>query len=133
MFVYVVFLMIRRPPRSTRTDTPFPYTTLFRSSGGRWGEGRRKSRRSSRDVSIRRQGALHDKARSHHDEDAVAPHRGDGGGLATRGSSRPRPDAGTALRHPPIRGEDTRTPWPDRKSTRLNSSPSCAPSMPTSA
>src|SRR3546814_15831994 len=29
--LYVVFLMIRRPPRSTRTDTPFPYTTLFRS------------------------------------------------------------------------------------------------------
>src|SRR3546814_10310932 len=27
----VVCLMIRRPPRSTRTDTPFPYTTLFRS------------------------------------------------------------------------------------------------------
>src|SRR3546814_2454379 len=27
-------LMIRRPPRSTRTDTPFPYTTLFRSAGG---------------------------------------------------------------------------------------------------
>src|SRR3546814_19522030 len=25
------FLMIRRPPRSTRTDTRFPYTTLFRS------------------------------------------------------------------------------------------------------
>src|SRR3546814_2456466 len=25
--------MIRRPPRSTRTDTPFPYTTLFRSYG----------------------------------------------------------------------------------------------------
>src|SRR3546814_12125936 len=27
----VFFLMIRRPPRSTRTDTLFPYTTLFRS------------------------------------------------------------------------------------------------------
>src|SRR3546814_20176465 len=27
------FLMIRRPPRSTRTDTLFPYTTLFRSLG----------------------------------------------------------------------------------------------------
>src|SRR3546814_7615161 len=27
--------MIRRPPRSTRTDTLFPYTTLFRSSGVR--------------------------------------------------------------------------------------------------
>src|SRR3546814_5772125 len=28
------FLMIRRPPRSTRTDTLFPYTTLFRSPRG---------------------------------------------------------------------------------------------------
>src|SRR3546814_8618548 len=27
----MLFLMIRRPPRSTRTDTLFPYTTLFRS------------------------------------------------------------------------------------------------------
>src|SRR3546814_1086937 len=33
MFIYFVFffLMIRRPPRSTRTYTLFPYTTLFRS------------------------------------------------------------------------------------------------------
>src|SRR3546814_12018183 len=31
MCVFVFFLMIRRPPRSTRTDTLFPYTTLFRS------------------------------------------------------------------------------------------------------
>src|SRR3546814_14162667 len=32
MFISVFFfLMIRRPPRSTRTDTLFPYTTLFRS------------------------------------------------------------------------------------------------------
>src|SRR3546814_20928847 len=33
-FIYALilfFLMIRRPPRSTRTDTLFPYTTLFRS------------------------------------------------------------------------------------------------------
>src|SRR3546814_6506827 len=30
MFV-IFFLMIPRPPRSTRTDTLFPYTTLFRS------------------------------------------------------------------------------------------------------
>src|SRR3546814_20374089 len=28
---FVFFLMIRRPPRSTRPDTLFPYTTLFRS------------------------------------------------------------------------------------------------------
>src|SRR3546814_8612733 len=35
MFASIVlfFLMIRRPPRSTRTDTLFPYTTLFRSTG----------------------------------------------------------------------------------------------------
>src|SRR3546814_10726141 len=32
MFLFVFFLMIRRPPRSTRTDTLFPYTTLFRSN-----------------------------------------------------------------------------------------------------
>src|SRR3546814_11200900 len=32
--MYFFFLMIRRPPRSTRTDTLFPYTTLFRSDGG---------------------------------------------------------------------------------------------------
>src|SRR3546814_3613889 len=30
--VDIFFLMRRRPPRSTRTDTLFPYTTLFRSS-----------------------------------------------------------------------------------------------------
>src|SRR3546814_1889215 len=28
--------MIRRPPRSTRTDTLFPYTTLFRSRASQW-------------------------------------------------------------------------------------------------
>src|SRR3546814_2593689 len=32
-FCCFFFLMIRRPPRSTRTDTLFPYTTLFRSIG----------------------------------------------------------------------------------------------------
>src|SRR3546814_12786626 len=32
--VFFFFLMIRRPPRSTRTDTLFPYTTLFRSQAG---------------------------------------------------------------------------------------------------
>src|SRR3546814_5705675 len=32
VFLCVFVLMIRRPPRSTRTDTLFPYTTLFRSN-----------------------------------------------------------------------------------------------------
>src|SRR3546814_18128031 len=35
--LFFVFLMIRRPPRSTRTDTLFPYTTLFRAGGGHGG------------------------------------------------------------------------------------------------
>src|SRR3546814_8046832 len=46
--------MIRRPPRSTRTDTLFPYTTLFRSTGGadRAGNGLR-DRAGSVDRAIR--------------------------------------------------------------------------------
>src|SRR3546814_3283935 len=44
----VVFLMIRRPPRSTRTDTLFPYTTLFRSQ--RPGRSRRPRRAGVRAV-----------------------------------------------------------------------------------
>src|SRR3546814_12656040 len=37
VFLCLFFLMIRRPPRSTRTDTLLPYTTLFRSYHA-WGE-----------------------------------------------------------------------------------------------
>src|SRR3546814_6495112 len=43
--------MIRRPPRSTRTDTLFPYTTLFRSPGEgvrRASEGRSVAGRADR-------------------------------------------------------------------------------------
>src|SRR3546814_17865554 len=42
MSVLFFFVMILRPPRSTRTDTLFPYTTLFRSAllhGGRLDRG----------------------------------------------------------------------------------------------
>src|SRR3546814_5735086 len=59
--------MIRRPPRSTRTDTLFPYTTLVRSCpagrrGGQWARGgvdRQKLRqpgRPLRRVAVCRQG-----------------------------------------------------------------------------
>src|SRR3546814_4950357 len=41
MAIFFFFLMIRRPPRSTRTDTLFPYTTLFRSAGFVGGGARR--------------------------------------------------------------------------------------------
>src|SRR3546814_14820780 len=55
--------MIRRPPRATRTDTLFPYTTLFRSNQalGRWFEfleGVRYAQRLSR---RRRAGAADDR------------------------------------------------------------------------
>src|SRR3546814_18238130 len=56
------FLMIRRPPRSTRTDTLFPYTTLFRSNGRahrpcaseRTRRGRQPSHRAADPVAHRR-------------------------------------------------------------------------------
>src|SRR3546814_11494841 len=58
----VFFLMIRRPPRSTRTDTLFPYTTLFRSlaDDGQSGDGRRgfllrPRKGAGRDVLARRE------------------------------------------------------------------------------
>src|SRR5881397_2575945 len=38
LFCLFFFLMIRRPPRSTRLNTLFPYTTLFRSGRARVGE-----------------------------------------------------------------------------------------------
>src|SRR3546814_15064465 len=43
VFMVFFFLMIRRPPRSTRTDTLFPYTTLFRSPGRARADGRRRT------------------------------------------------------------------------------------------
>src|SRR3546814_15860728 len=47
------FLMIRRPPRSTRTDTLFPYTTLFRSRDGRRRAPRAPRRTGRRPVADR--------------------------------------------------------------------------------
>src|SRR3546814_19363267 len=47
-FVLFFFLMIRRPPRSTRTDTLFPYTTLFRSYSTSSQRALSRSRRSAR-------------------------------------------------------------------------------------
>src|SRR3546814_3112091 len=54
-------LMIRRPPRSTRTDTLFPYTTLFRSNGaGDGGDHRHAAgRRRRRGGGHRAEGARH--------------------------------------------------------------------------
>src|SRR3546814_7888254 len=45
--ILVFFLIIRRPPRSTLTDTLFPYTTLFRSPSWCLGRFRAKPRASA--------------------------------------------------------------------------------------
>src|SRR3546814_10876414 len=74
------FLMIRRPPRSTRTDTLFPYTTLFRS--GRCEERQELPRRIDRvvqrhtppDERVRRDLTLEEPA---HDQPFRKPHRDD--------------------------------------------------------
>src|SRR3546814_5747165 len=53
MFNCFFFLIIRRPPRSTRTDTLFPYTTLFRSHVSNVGAGlehRERGGGANRDV-----------------------------------------------------------------------------------
>src|SRR3546814_14349694 len=54
--VIFFFLMIRRPPRSTRTDTLFPYTTLFRSPGRGLRAARQEGSRRRAGQSHRRDG-----------------------------------------------------------------------------
>src|SRR3546814_6865023 len=101
--------MIRRPPRSTRTDTLFPYTTLFRSlelvgkldllgdGDAVLGDARRAERLVEDDVAaLRAQGHLH---RIGENVDAVQ-----------------HPRAGVGGKSDFLRSHG------DRKSTRLNSS-----------
>src|SRR3546814_7421236 len=131
--------MIRRPPRSTRTDTLFPYTTLFRSlllgnlrqdlfrrGGGDDDVGKRLHLRRAVDVAER---------------DMVGMRLAKGlelGGRATVLQAASRVHVGQ--HHDLFRREDLRrfrheahAEDPDRKSTRLNSSHSCASRMPSSA
>src|SRR3546814_6253771 len=57
MLTTFFFLIIQRTPRSTRTDTLFPYTTLVRSQGfareGRYGGGDNAEGRQNHDVHLR--------------------------------------------------------------------------------
>src|SRR3546814_13800218 len=95
---FFFFLMIPRPPRSTRTDTLFPYTTLFRSP------------RAREPAQIPQDG--------HH----LAPEPVDERDAGTHYRDQPRDAAGARIadaartrRHPELHHGD-------RKSTRLNSS-----------
>src|SRR3546814_7562439 len=111
--------MIRRPPRSTRTDTLFPYTTLFRSprAGTRIAELERRARdRAAAQIAsehVERRPPLERR------NAAVAPADAEGDLVAVddaqeTGAIGPQP--------PPQRLGADRHDRSDRKSTRLNSS-----------
>src|SRR3546814_8833639 len=123
--------MLRRPPRSTRTDTLFPYTTLFRSNLAKAlaREGYRPTLFGYTDQAV--------------DPRTTAP---DDPRLATYEEVLPGFEVAVKLPEDNAawfawlreRGhqqpEDWRGMyWPDRKSTRLNSSHYCASRMPSSA
>src|SRR3546814_16627323 len=109
VFRYYFFLMIRRPPRSTRTDTLFPYTTLFRSAS---------VRSAIRDNAINAQ-----KARAWWRPRRIAQYRT----LRSRQSRQPLPGPDHRRRNRP---HEAPTPPPQRprpgdrsKSLRTNSAP----------
>src|SRR3546814_1244373 len=78
--------MIRRPPRSTRTDTLFPYTTLFRSAAGRRAllaaRGREEGAARIRGVGYRRRGG--GRSRPRREDGARAADQRQGGRAARR-------------------------------------------------
>src|SRR3546814_7488708 len=118
------FLMIRRPPRSTRTDTLFPYTTLFRSD--------------TTDAAPSSSALQPEDAAADSPVAATGP-APPASTLDTDRGTIVVPAGVTVLRAMPIR---SREQFPvrtldvhayDRKSTRLNSSHSCASPMPSPA
>src|SRR3546814_8175315 len=102
--------MILRPPRSTRTDTLFPYTTLFRSVAHAWPDAVRRGARRARAHRHRIVGGKHAFDR-HPIGDAL---------LIALGRRRVGPVAeGQPIA---VGARDRERSREDRKSTRLNSS-----------
>src|SRR3546814_9021115 len=102
--------MIRRPPRSTRTDTLFPYTTLFRSDAD---DGRRQRGRTD----VQAAGRLHGDGEGDPLAGVVPAVEYEGvgqGAVAVVGIDQGEDVAGRALAQRPvlreIRGRDGRTP-----------------------
>src|SRR3546814_6798850 len=108
--------MIRRPPRSTRTDTLFPYTTLFRSLELRQHQPHLRLRRGEPAAHV-----VVDPDIAIEGVEVVAELRHQ---LARRRGDVQRVGAGVDALTPGLQ---------DRKSTSLNSSHSCASRMPSSA
>src|SRR3546814_18748688 len=108
------FLMIRRPPRSTRTDTLFPYPTLFRSP-----EADALIRRDQPDL----------EGRARHQQDRHCEHRLAPDAVAERPPEQPAERAdeegdgkGREREQHRFLGIAGKQRGRDRKSTRLNSS-----------
>src|SRR3546814_8823383 len=115
--------MIRRPPRSTRTDTLFPYTTLFRS---RPHKDRRKSTSTTPCDPSASYGGTRDAAKSPRNAGGRCARKNHSGSRIWHRDHVAPPDT----RH--LRRVSTHDPAQrrqDRKSTRLNSSHYCAPRM----
>src|SRR3546814_10759537 len=89
--------MIRRPPRSTRTDTLFPYTTLFRSSFPPDGEN------SQHDLAQRRR--VHEKSGGKSDISEFGTPLARLGARA-RGDARSQEERQKWTAKPPIRSEE---------------------------
>src|SRR3546814_10443001 len=119
--------MIGRPPRSTRTDTPFPYTTLFRSYEadrgveGAVGADARKTPRIAGQHPLQSQDRIGEERQREVEEQHVQR-------VAAPALFRARIDSGEA-----VKAALDGTKQADRTSTRLNSSHYCASRMPSSA
>src|SRR3546814_5917040 len=110
--------MIRRPPRSTRTDTLFPYTTLFRSDRG--GNGAADQSRAEQNLRPRLSGRVEEAWML---QGKIALVTGAGRGLG-REIALGLAGAGAHVLLHGRRAEPLQaTAAADRKSTRLNSSP----------
>src|SRR3546814_2635025 len=109
--------MIRRPPRSTRTDTLFPYTTLFRSGllamSQRTAQHRSTQQPPQAFAEIAREDNNEEGKDNHLDVTDIAQHFGSG--IHQQGADQ-GPYQGTHA------ADDDHGDDQDRKSTRLNSS-----------
>src|SRR3546814_20017380 len=97
--------MIRRPPRSTRTDTLFPYTTLFRSHLVEAHAGRAGAQHADDDLDRARDRATLDEADAEQPEIGVAARRT--GFRGARWIHEPAAVGGKANEY---RGDDTQPP-----------------------
>src|SRR3546814_8372442 len=100
--VFFFFLMIRRPPRSTRTDTLFPYTTLFRSADVKLHVFAQRVRRP---VMVDRQGMIQRHVDRHLGADSVGRMAQAGHGPAYRREIAQQRNARRAVEDDPSHGE----------------------------